>query len=551
MGKFYKNSTIFIYAFSFFVIGFYGINFILNNIYSTPPQNLTASAIDASNLQEIEKNTGETTLYFVGDIMLDRGVKSSVKKNFEGDYNKLFINLEKLKKADILFGNLEGDVSNVGNNVGSKFSFRMDPNILPVLKDAGFDIVSFANNHVGDWNILAFKDTLTRLADIGILKTGAGFTKNEAETPTIIEKNGILFCFLGFSDVGPNWIKATEKAPGILLASDPQLPEIIKKAKSKCDVLITSFHWGVEYKKIHNARQETLAHTAIDNGADMVIGHHPHVIEDIEIYKEKPIVYSLGNFIFDQYFSKDTMRGMLFQATFSGSTLKNTEKKIIELNKYYQPTGIYPYTEEKVSDNSIVKNTCPKPTKEYLDVPFLNVNQDVSLLDKTYIPKDLEPLSEEMASKSGVCLSKESKVAFEKMAQDAMKEKIIIKVTSGFRSYETQKAILANSKKTNKDADKFVAKPGYSEHQLGTAMDISGKSISYGSATAKFEGTIESEWLKNNAYKYGFIMSYPKGKESVTGYGYEPWHYRYLGIDNAKYINDNNLTIIEFFQQKR
>ena len=283
----------------------------------------------------------KTTLFFVGDMMLTRGVKSSVDKNFNGDYSKLFENLTELKNSDILFGNLEGDVSDIGNNVGSKYSFRMDPKILPALKDAGFDIVLFANNHVGDWNMPAFKDTLLRLWNAGILKTGAGINKEDVTSPTIIEKNGTKFGFLGFSDVGPNWIAAQESSSGILLASDPNFEEIIKNAKTKCDVLIVSFHWGVEYKLVHNARQETLAHSAIDSGADMIIGGHPHVIEDIEEYKGKPIVYSLGNFIFDQYFSNDTMQGMLFSATFNGKDLIETNKKIITLNKKYQPEGIF------------------------------------------------------------------------------------------------------------------------------------------------------------------------------------------------------------------
>ena len=134
------------------------------------------------------------------------------------------------------------------------------------------------------------------------------------------------------------------------------------------------------------------------------------------------------------------------------------------------------------------------------------------------------------------------------MATDAGKEKIFIKVTSGFRSYNTQKSILEALKKIKTDAGKFVAKPGYSEHQIGNAIDISGASISYGSASGGFDSTIESNWLKQNAHIYGFILSYPQGKEEITGYHYEPWHYRYLGPEIANEIFSNNLTITEYLQ---
>ena len=422
------------------IIGF-GVGFFLIKFYLPSPENQTASALNG-NMQEqtpIESAPKDTTLFFVGDIMLDRAVRTSVVKNFGGDYSKLFVNIPELKKADILFANLEGDVSDVGNNVGSKYSFRMDPKVLLALKEAGFDILSFANNHVGDWNIPAFKDTLTRLNNIGILKTGAGFTKSEAETPTIIEKNGVRFGFLGFSDVGPDWIAATNEKPGILIASDPRLPEIIKNAKSKSDVLIVSFHWGEEYKKVHNIRQEVLAHLAIDNGADMVIGHHPHVIEDIETYNGKPIAYSLGNFIFDQHFSKDTMEGMLFEATFTGSKLKETKNKIITLNKKYQPEGIFESREEAEKIRA-----CPKPDKVYSDYTYLDVGQDVAIPDKTYIPTDLRLLDKSITTVP-ICLKKEAGVALASMIAQAEKDGYKIKVSSGYRSYTTQKGLLARN----------------------------------------------------------------------------------------------------------
>jgi LAS superfamily LD-carboxypeptidase LdcB len=489
----------------------------------------------------------DTTLFFVGDIMLDRGVKSSVIKNFNGDYDRLFENVSPLKEADILFGNLEGPVTEHADNVGSQYSFQMDPKVLLSLSKAGFDIVSFANNHVGDRNIQGFSDTLENLQKNNIEYIGAGMTKNEAEYVKIIERNGIRFGFIGFSDVGPAWIEAKETSSGILLASDPRLPEIIKNAKEKTDVLIVSFHWGTEYEKKHNARQEILAHTAVDNGADMVIGHHPHVMQDIETYNGKPIVYSLGNFIFDQYTSKDTMHGMLFEATFFGKDLKETHQKVIELNRYYQPMGIYNTNDPIVKQTAV--NPCPEPKKKYEDYSYLNVDQNVPIPDKTYIPSDLVLLDKSIST-THICLKKDASIALKEMFESAKKDGYILKVTSGFRSYETQKAILAqNIKNGNPNALIAVAKPGYSEHQLGVAVDLTSPSIANASAAKKFEDTKEAQWLKDNGYLYGFVLSYPEGRQEETGYMYEAWHYRYLGPEYALQITQSGETINQFLSK--
>lgn len=509
-------------------------------------ENQSAQAINP--IQE-EPEIKNTTLYFVGDMMLTRGVKSSVDKNFNGDYNQLFENLSELKDADILFANLEGAVSDVGNNVGSKYSFRMDPNVLPAVKEAGFDIVSFANNHVGDWNVTAFKDTISKLEENGILKTGAGLNKIDASSPTIIEKNGIKFGFLGFTDVGPNWLEVKDEAPGILLASDPNINTIISNAKTKCDVLIVSFHWGIEYKTIHNSRQEELAHNAIDNGADMIIGHHPHVIQDIGEYNGKPIVYSLGNFIFDQYFSTDTMRGMLYSATFENTILKETNHRIITLNKKYQPEGISSVKEieEKDEENN---TACMKSNEDYDDLLLLDLGQETKLPDINYVPKKLREIDTKYGTKKVICLIDEARDAFEKMSEVALSEGFVIKATSGFRSYETQKTLFNNALKVDeKRARISIAKPGHSEHQLGTAVDITGPTVSYSSATGKFSDTPEDLWLRENAHLFGFVQSYPKGKEETTGYRYESWHYRFVGIENAQKIKAGGLTITEFLKE--
>ena len=282
------------------------------------------------------KANPEVTISFLGDIMMDRGVKTSVYKNFEGDFNKLFENLGELKEDDITFANLEGPVSDVGNNVGSKYSFRMEEKSLEALKEASFDIVSFANNHVGDWNVAAFNDTRTNLDGNGIKYVGAGSNKEKASEVKIIEKNGLKIGFLAFTDVGPNWMEAGTEKSGILLASDPKRLEYIKTAKEKVDALVVSYHWGEEYKAF-NARQKSLAESSIDAGASIVVGHHPHVMQDTVPYNNGLIIYSLGNAIFDQYFSDETMKGGLVKATLTKEGLKDYEEKYFVLDKNFVP----------------------------------------------------------------------------------------------------------------------------------------------------------------------------------------------------------------------
>jgi poly-gamma-glutamate synthesis protein (capsule biosynthesis protein) len=258
-------------------------------------------------------------LVMVGDIMMDRGVKRSIDANFGGDFSVLFANTQYLKDADIAFGNLEGPIAESGRNVGSRFSFRMMPVVAGTLGDAGFDVVSFANNHVGDWDRSAFDETLLQLKEAQIQYAGAGTNYADATTPRVIDVRGMKIGFLAATDVGPNWLKATDTKPGILLASDPKLPEIIATAKQSVDILVMSFHWGNEYSPA-NARQQKFAYTSIDAGADIVVGHHPHVMEKVEEYNGKLIYYSLGNYIFDQYFSEHTMRGMVATVTIDPET---------------------------------------------------------------------------------------------------------------------------------------------------------------------------------------------------------------------------------------
>lgn len=150
-------------------------------------------------------------------------------------------------------------------------------------------------------------------------------------------------------------------------------------------------------------------------------------------------------------------------------------------------------------------------------------------LSRFYNPKDILP-----------CV----KTPFEIMQQDAYKEKVLLLIVSGFRSYNYQTMLYNRYKKIDPNVDEYSAKPGHSEHQTGLAIDlVNTDSIN----SKKFKK--EFEWLNKNAYKYGFILRYPKDKQSITGYKYEPWHYRYVGKSLAKalYNSGNWITLEEYF----
>ncbi|MFA6520590.1 MAG: CapA family protein [Candidatus Paceibacterota bacterium] len=303
------------------------------------------------------KDPSFVMLAFGGDIMLDRGVRSSVVKNFNNDYSAIFEKVDIFKKSDIAFANLEGTASDQGVDQKNLYSFRMDPGVIPALKGAGVGVLSLANNHVGDWGRTAYVDTLGRLKENEIHYTGGGYNRAEAETPVIIEKYGMKIGYLGFSDVGPSWMEAGEEKAGVLLASNPRFNEIVQNAAKQVDYLVVSFHFGDEYKPRHNARQEYLAHKAVDAGAKIVIGHHPHVVEDTEVYSRKDctqsscasfIAYSLGNFVFDQSWSKATMQGMLLEIKLNRDGSISVKKNQTQLNSVFQLNKIIPAKEEKL-----------------------------------------------------------------------------------------------------------------------------------------------------------------------------------------------------------
>lgn len=285
------------------------------------------------------QDTQPLSLLFAGDIMMDRGVETAIKKEGAGDWGFPFARISsELAGADIAFANLEGPVSDTGANVGSAYSFRMNPEVIPALVGAGLDVVSFANNHVGDWGRDAFEDTMRRLRRAGIAYAGAGWNAKEAREPAIVERNGKRVGFIAFSDVGPAHMAAREATSGIALASIESVENAVRQARENTDILVVSFHFGDEYAIGPSQRQRALARAAIDAGAKVVVGHHPHVVQSIEEYNHGVIAYSLGNFVFDQYFSEETMSGMMVKIEFKGDKIAAIIPMPVTLNSLYQPS---------------------------------------------------------------------------------------------------------------------------------------------------------------------------------------------------------------------
>lgn len=193
---------------------------------------------------------------------------------------------------------------------------------------------------------------------------------------------------------------------------------------------------------------------------------------------------------------------------------------------------------------------CPKPEKIYDDMFSLVIGKDFGLPDETYIPSNLREIYNSLSTKSGICLTKEARDNFESMLEKAHLDGYNIKASSGFRTYDYQNILFINEANAeNQNIDIAIAKPGHSEHQLGVTVDVTGQSIKYEGASKRFDGSKESIWMKDYASDYGFIESYPSGKEKVTGYIYEPWHYRYVGVEKAKEIIKNGETINEYLSK--
>ncbi len=238
-----------------------------------------------------------------------------------------------LSTGDLVFANLEAPFCEKGEAYPKNFVFKVPPRHVDVLNAGNINLVSLANNHILDYGMQGLVSTRETLKKSNIYFAGAGENFSDAYKPTIIKKKNLEIAFFSYSMTFPKAFWATGSTGGTAYPYYNIIKDSISAYRSRVDYIIVSFHWGKELVSVPEEYQRKTAHLAINSGADLIIGHHPHVLQGIEIYKRKHIFYSFGNFIFASYSTK-AIDSMILEAQLTKTGLINIRIIPINVNNY-------------------------------------------------------------------------------------------------------------------------------------------------------------------------------------------------------------------------
>ena len=302
----------------------------------TPQKNSITSFLDHFNKKITKPNPVKITL--AGDVLLARSVAAKTLK--QKDINYPFLKVSPfLSSADIAFFNLESPIFSIHDEVSvNSTSFHTEPEFISTLKNSGVDIVSLANNHTPNQGQAGLQSTIDYLNSVNIKSVGAGNLSDAYKLQTFYV-NGQVIGFLAYSDptlVPPIYAAAANHLGTAMINSD-QIKKELTLAKTQVDWLLVSLHFGNEYSSQPSKKQIEISHLAIDSGADFVIGHHPHVLQPIEQYKNGIIFYSVGNFVFDQMFSLSTRESVLVTLSLNKDHTKKISLLPLMIDNFSQP----------------------------------------------------------------------------------------------------------------------------------------------------------------------------------------------------------------------
>ena len=250
------------------------------------------------------------TLAAVGDINLGNGPRAVMRsRGVRYPWRDV---APTLRRADVAFGNLECAVSRRGRPVPKMYNFRGKPKALhAAARFAGLDVVNLANNHAGDYGRVALRDTMRHARRFGMTPVGAGRDLAAARRPRVVTRLGLRIGFVGFSDILPLSFAAGPSRAGTAFASPGAIRRGVRRAKRRADVVVATFHWGVERSHSPTARQRQFARIALRAGADAVIGAHPHVLQPRRQTGRRLVAYSLGNFVWSAGSAATARTGIL------------------------------------------------------------------------------------------------------------------------------------------------------------------------------------------------------------------------------------------------
>jgi poly-gamma-glutamate capsule biosynthesis protein CapA/YwtB (metallophosphatase superfamily) len=298
------------------------------------PESTPAGGRPGNRTPSAEARAGaRTTLTVVGDIMLGRRVGRAAAA--AGDVAAPLRPLRhRLAVADITVGNLESTLSRDGAPRQGDDSFAAPPSVLNGLAAAGFDVLSLANNHTGDFGLGALTQTLRQVARSPIRGVGAGRDLAAAWRPVVVDRNGVRFGFVAFNAIGetprarPMRAGAAEvrMQPRTGPLSRPDLRRarrVVRRLAGAADVVVVLPHWGAQYTHTPVPAQRRVGRALVDAGADVVVGGHPHWVQPVQRYRGALVVHSLGNFVFDMDFMRQTQQGVLADLVFTGARLRS------------------------------------------------------------------------------------------------------------------------------------------------------------------------------------------------------------------------------------
>jgi len=271
-------------------------------------------------------------LAWMGDVMLADGPGRDIARGHDPFRGVAAA----MRDADLRIANLECVIATGGRRDDKPWTFRAHPRVLDVLR-RHIDVVSLANNHSGDFGPQAFAQMLGRLERAGLPYFGGGADLRAAHRPAIVVRRGLRIALLGYDEMFPRRFEAGPDSPGIAWADEEQIVADIRAARAQADIVIPYMHWGQEHSATSHARQRALARLMIRAGADAVVGAHPHIRQDIELIDGKPVIYSLGNFVFDGFSDADNNTGSVLWMTVSAAGVTDWQLQPVHIDRSGNP----------------------------------------------------------------------------------------------------------------------------------------------------------------------------------------------------------------------